>query len=39
MRAKDEWMLEFRTWLREWLPKPLFNLSKGHHEAQRVYIL
>ena len=29
MRAKDEWMLEFRTWLREWLPKPLFNLSKA----------
>lgn len=29
MKAKDEWMLEFRTWLREWLPKPLFNLSKA----------
>jgi hypothetical protein len=29
MRVKDEWMLEFRTWLREWLPKPLFNLSKA----------
>ena len=29
MRAKDEWMLEFRTWLREWLPKPLFNFSKA----------
>lgn len=29
MKAKDEWMLEFRTWLREWLPKPLFNFSKA----------
>ena len=28
MKVKDEWMLEFRTWLREWLPKPLFNLTK-----------
>ena len=29
MKVKDEWMIEFRTWLREWLPKPLFNLSKA----------
>ena len=29
MKAKDEWMIEFRTWLREWLPKPLFNISKA----------
>ena len=29
MKAKDEWMLEFRTWLREWLPKPLFKFSKA----------
>lgn len=28
MKVKDEWMIAFRTWLREWLPKPLFNLSK-----------
>lgn len=28
MKAKDEWILEFRTWLREWLPRPLFNLLK-----------
>ena len=27
MKRKDEWMIAFRTWLREWLPKPLFNLS------------
>lgn len=29
MRAKDEWMLELRTWLREWLPKPLFKAAKA----------
>ena len=29
MKVKDEWMIAFRTWLREWLPKPLFNLSKA----------
>lgn len=29
MKIKDEWMIAFRTWLREWLPKPLFNLSKA----------
>ena len=29
MKVEDEWMIEFRTWLREWLPKPLFNLSKA----------
>lgn len=29
MKVKDELMLEFRTWLREWLPKPLFDLSKA----------
>ena len=28
-KHEPEWMLEFRTWLREWLPKPLFNLSKA----------
>ena len=28
-KGEPEWMLEFRTWLREWLPKPLFNLSKA----------
>ncbi len=29
IKARDEWMLELRTWLREWLPKPLFNLFKA----------
>lgn len=29
MKIKDELMIEFRTWLREWLPKPLFKLSKA----------
>lgn len=29
MKVKDEWMLEFRTWLREWLPKPVFNFLKA----------
>lgn len=29
MKLRDEWMLDFRTWLREWLPKPLFNLAKA----------
>lgn len=29
MNVKDEWILEFRTWLREWLPKPLFKISKA----------
>lgn len=29
MKAKDEWMIELRTWLREWLPKPLFHLAKA----------
>ena len=29
LKNEPEWMLEFRTWLREWLPKPLFNLSKA----------
>lgn len=28
MKYRDEWMISLRTWLREWLPKPLFNLSK-----------
>lgn len=29
MKAKDERMIAFRTWLREWLPKPLFHLAKA----------
>lgn len=29
MKIKDEWMLTIRTWLREWLPKPLFELAKN----------
>lgn len=29
MKRKDEIMLDIRTWLRVWLPKPLFNLSKA----------
>ena len=29
MKVRDEWMLTFRTWLREWLPKPLFKTAKA----------
>lgn len=29
MKKRDEWLLEFRTWLREWLPKPLFRMIKA----------
>ena len=29
MRVRDEWMIEFRTWLREWLPKPVFKSAKA----------
>lgn len=29
MKACDEWMIKVRTWLREWLPKPLFEFSKA----------
>lgn len=29
MRAKDEWMLHFRTVLRHWLPEPLFRAAKS----------
>lgn len=29
MRKKDEWMISFRTWLREWLPLPLFRAAKA----------
>lgn len=29
MKVKDEWMIEFRTWLREWLPRPLFKVLKA----------
>ena len=28
MKVKDEWKIDIRTWLREWLPKPLFHLAK-----------
>jgi hypothetical protein len=28
MRAGEERMIALRTWLREWLPRPLFRLSK-----------
>lgn len=28
MRAKDEWMIEIRTWMRHWLPRPLFRWIK-----------
>lgn len=29
MKVKDEWKIDIRTWLREWLPKPLFHLAKA----------
>ena len=29
MKITDEWMLEFRTWLRVWLPRPFFEASKA----------
>lgn len=29
MKAKDEWILALRTWMREWLPRSLFNMAKA----------
>ena len=29
MKRRDEWMLALRTWLREWLPKPLLRAAKA----------
>lgn len=29
MKRKDEWMLEFRSLLRTWLPRPVFEVAKA----------
>lgn len=29
MKITDEWKLNFRSWLRQWLPKPLFKAAKA----------
>ena len=29
MKVKDQWMIAIRTWLREWLPRPLFTAAKA----------
>ena len=29
MKAKDEWILALRTWMREWLPRPVFDMVKA----------